>query len=314
MVEARNVGFKLVRNSKLLTYFELLRLPNVFTALADVMMGFVVTQGMLEPRLVFVILAASSAFLYTAGMVLNDVYDIDQDAQERPSRPLPSGRISWGLARAIGWELLLVGAAFGWTASYLTGSLRPAGVATLLAVCVVLYNRVLKTTVLGPPTMGACRGLNVLLGMSVAQFAWDAGLVTVALGIGIYITGLTWFARREAAVSNRGDLTFGALLMTAGIGLLYLAPRFTPYLIEPPSWRSLWLLVGLLILWRVVRAILSPESRFIQAAVRHGIFALFMLDAGVSLAMVGNQATIWPIVILCLSLPALVLGRWIAST
>ena len=39
------------------------------------------------------LLAAASALLYSAGMVLNDVFDVELDRQEQPYRPLPSGRI-----------------------------------------------------------------------------------------------------------------------------------------------------------------------------------------------------------------------------
>ena len=40
--------------------------------------------------------------LYWAGMILNDVFDIEQDRMQRPSRPLPAGDISMqsAIARA----------------------------------------------------------------------------------------------------------------------------------------------------------------------------------------------------------------------
>lgn len=40
------------------------------------------------------LLIAASAALYLAGMVLNNVFDIELDRDEQPYRPLPSGRIS----------------------------------------------------------------------------------------------------------------------------------------------------------------------------------------------------------------------------
>ena len=102
-------------------------------------------------------------------MVLNDVFDREQDARERPTRPIPSGRISIGRAAAIGWTLIgrrrragLVGRRGGAA----TGG--PGVVATLLAATVSGYDAVLKRTPLGPLAMGACRTLNVLLGMSVS--------------------------------------------------------------------------------------------------------------------------------------------------
>ncbi len=41
--------------------------------------------------------------------------------------------------------------------------------ALALVACVLGYNAGLKRTVLGPEVMGACRGLNLLLGMSQAE-------------------------------------------------------------------------------------------------------------------------------------------------
>ena len=98
--------------SLLQSYLELLRLPNVFTAVADVAMGFFFVQAawalnndVQPPSLLPIgmttvsLLIAASAALYLAGMVLNDVFDIELDREEQPYRPLPSGRISLAAAR-----------------------------------------------------------------------------------------------------------------------------------------------------------------------------------------------------------------------
>ena len=81
-------------SSRLLAYLQLFRLPNVFTAMADIAMGFWFTQPMfsVRMRLVFALLLLASSLMYTAGMVLNDVFDLEIDRQERRSRPLPSGQ------------------------------------------------------------------------------------------------------------------------------------------------------------------------------------------------------------------------------
>ena len=43
----------------------------------------------LQSGIVLLLVGASSC-LYLAGMVLNDYFDRDKDAQERPARPIPS--------------------------------------------------------------------------------------------------------------------------------------------------------------------------------------------------------------------------------
>ncbi|MCH8045030.1 MAG: UbiA family prenyltransferase, partial [Planctomycetes bacterium] len=180
-------------------HLELLRLPNVFTAMADVLLGFWFTHS--ERTDVLLLLVAASSSLYLAGMVLNDVCDVAQDTAERPGRPIPSGRISLSRARGIGWTLLVIGVALGWSVSLLTGEVRSGMVASALAVLVFAYDAVLKRTPLGPLAMGGCRMLNVLLGMSAFGGAWQSYHVVVAGGLGLYIVGVTLLARREAAAS-----------------------------------------------------------------------------------------------------------------
>src|SRR4051794_40806202 len=99
---------------RLTAWLQLLRLPNVFTAAADVTMGFLVTQRGLEPVQDFAMLVAASCLLYLSGMVLNDVFDAGVDAVERPERPIPSGRISLRAATIVGWTMLFAGVALAW--------------------------------------------------------------------------------------------------------------------------------------------------------------------------------------------------------
>src|SRR6185369_15287585 len=96
-----------------------MRLPNLFTSMADVLMGYWLTHETLSPVGVFLLLLGSSGCLYIGGMVLNDVFDIEQDRQERPRRPLPSGRVAESHAKAIGMTLLVVGILLGWCVVFL---------------------------------------------------------------------------------------------------------------------------------------------------------------------------------------------------
>ena len=82
------------------TYAQLVRLPNVFTAFADILLGALATGGVGEHRYEVAFLLLASGCLYCGGMVWNDFFDIEQDRRERPFRPLPSGRIS---CVAAGW-------------------------------------------------------------------------------------------------------------------------------------------------------------------------------------------------------------------
>ena len=75
------------------SYLELLRVPNIFTAMADAAMGALFVEADLHGGGPFIgLLIAASSLLYAAGVVLNDVFDVELDRAERPERPLQIGR------------------------------------------------------------------------------------------------------------------------------------------------------------------------------------------------------------------------------
>ncbi|MGH7137287.1 MAG: UbiA family prenyltransferase [Pirellulales bacterium] len=301
---------------------ELLRLPNVFTALADVAMGFLVTHASARPAAQFALLAAASACLYLSGMVLNDYFDRDVDLVERPARPIPSGRITPRFACNLGWGLLVAGVVSGWTAGMLTASVRGGLVATLLAAMVVSYNSLLKRTPLGPLAMGSCRLLNVLLGMSVAAEPFAAMHWVIASGIGVYIAGVTLFARTEATQSHRAQLAAALAVMMAGIALLAWYPQWfadNVAVVSKPEhalgtgdrWYWFWGLMALMIGWRGLRAIIDPLPVYVQGAVKQCLVSLIVLDAAVCL---GVRGPYYGAAIVLLIFPTMLLGKWIYST
>jgi len=318
----------------LLAWLRLARVPNVFTAVADVLMGYVAVQrqrswdqGLVVPAT----LALASAALYTSGMILNDWFDREVDARERPFRPIPSGQIRPTAAAWAGFSLLVVGCVLGMLAGYGAFGASPermgdgrAGVlALLLAATILAYNGLLKATPIGPLAMGACRLLNVAMGMAAGSaFVNDPASAfsvlglsgphwAIAGGIGLYVSGITWLARTEAERSRRGALLLAVVPMVAGIalfgqGVLWLGP-----LLEPTLW---WLLVGLLLLSVVRRcgmAIADPEPAQVQAAVKQSILSLIWFDAAAGLALAGPGTGV---ALAALLVPALVLGRWVYST
>src|SRR6266496_4496406 len=122
--------------SRLLAYAQLIRLPNVFTAMADIFMGFWFTHETLSPVCIFLLLLLSSSCLYTAGMVLNDVFDVQRDRRERPQRPIPSGRVTLKVATRLGWALICFGIAAGWGTTMFANQSLPGIFAIALAAAV----------------------------------------------------------------------------------------------------------------------------------------------------------------------------------
>jgi 4-hydroxybenzoate polyprenyltransferase len=297
-------------------YLQLVRLPNVFTAMSDILLGFLLTHRRLDPWPQFALLLAASCLLYLAGMVLNDYFDREQDTRERPFRPIPSGRVPEKTARTLGFTLLAGGVLVGWIVSGVAGDVRPGIVASLLASAIYLYDGVFKPTPIAPLVMGACRTLNVLLGMSVSLDAWGGPHWAAALGVGIYIVGVTTFARSEARDSRRLQLALGLAILLTGLAIVASLPAWAtgeewPAIRMRPNWYLFWTLFAGLIGFRCVRAILDPQPKLVQTAVRNCIFALIVIDAA---AVLATQDIFWGLVILTLLAPMILLGRWLYST
>lgn len=172
------------------SYLRLLRIPNVFTAFANVVAGVCLARaGQFQPRDVLVVLA--SGCLYCAGMVWNDYFDRTIDAQERPERPIPAGEVTAAAAAAVGGILSLLGlilAALHGLPSLL--------VALPLLAVVVAYDARLKGGWTGPVAMGVCRALNVCLGASV-HFAGPALRIPLWLVLGLFTVLITELSRFE---------------------------------------------------------------------------------------------------------------------
>jgi 4-hydroxybenzoate polyprenyltransferase len=189
-------------------------------------------------------------------------------------------------------------------------------VAALLAASILIYNAWLKQTPVGPLAMGGCRMLNVLLGMNAADLPLHAEHWLVAGGIGVYVAGVTWFARREAAQSSRLQLALATAVMVLGIALLAWFPSWSDRTIlrvqfDPQHWRLLVGILGVLILWRCLWAVIDPAPARVRMAVAQCVLSLVMLDAVACFAI---QDVFWAGMILTLLLPAMFFGHWIETT
>jgi len=298
---------------RLLAYSQLMRLPNVFTAMADIILGAWAVGGITNSPAVFVCILLASSFAYVGGMVWNDWFDLHIDLRERPGRPLPSGRISPSAALGLGAALFLAAAACGASAAFLSDSWRSLILLAILLGAILLYDGWLKRTAFGPIGMGACRFLNVLLGLSIAGPipTWGYWL---AMAVGLYIVGVTWFARTEADVSERGMLKIAAGVMACGLLIGLAVPSIAEDMgAETATWigfpfalAAFGAYVGL----KVFAAIRRPAPEKVQAAVKRSVLGLTLLDATLATALVG----VWGLAIGVLLLPARLLGKWVYST
>jgi UbiA prenyltransferase family len=298
-------------------YLQLVRLPNLFTAAADSLAGWLIVQGSLEEPRRWVPLVLASVAIYAAGIVLNDVFDFEVDRLERPGRPLPSGRVSRRFAAWFGGIALALGPFL----AALSGSTSSWLVALALAACVLGYDAGLKRTVLGPEVMGACRSLNLLLGLSQAPAIGGPAAWLVAIGLGLFIVGVTWISRSEVETGETRGLVSGLALQNLGLVCLLTAcsrPEWFPSSgprgsILPSGGDGLIVLlaVALIVNRAGLRAYRRAVPETFQAAVKTGVLSLVWLDVA-AVASVRGPST--ALVVAALWVPAFLLGRWLYST
>ena len=302
--------------SRSLAFAQLLRLPNVFTAFADIALAGCVVGLFSDNALTLLLLWAASGSLYLGGMVWNDVFDRAEDARDRPFRPIPSGRVKLRTAIVLGIILLLMGIGFAaWTTAVSQGfqrTVNPLSVAITLALAILFYDGYLKQTPFGPVGMGCCRSLNVLMGLATVNLlSLPEGLPWHLAGvIGLYIVGVTWFARTEERVSQKWPLMLAATVIGLSLVLGLFIPLHFPPDTAPIYFPYLLILFGTVIGVSLVRAIRVPEPKNVQAAIKRCILGLVVLDAVLATAFVG-----WPGLLIVLLLPpGLLLGKWVYST
>ena len=305
------------------SYLQLCRFSAVFTALGDIILGFLLLWPSLEPWNKSIPLLLASAGLYLSGMAWNDIFDRAEDARERPNRPIPSGRVP--VRNAVIFASLLT--ILGLASSAVAGTISLA-TALLLTVCIFLYDGVLKRTPVGPLVMGSCRFFNVLLGASGGvddlQHRFSMPHVWVAASMGIYIVGVTWFARSDSGQSRRLDLIGGGLVMNIGlIGLaawmmgvpVRLGWEFST--IDPGgAWNLVLALIVISITVdrRIVRALSDPSPATVQLAVKTMLLTLLVLDALLIYYYRGEAGKPYSLACLAMIAPALLLGRWLTMT
>jgi 4-hydroxybenzoate polyprenyltransferase len=294
----------------------LCRFPAVFTALADIVLGWVLTYRLVANSTqlrAFACLLLASAGLYLSGMVFNDLFDREQDSRERPGRPIPSGAVSVRSAAVFGGVLMLLGLTSAACAG--RGSLE---VAILLAACVLSYDGGLKRTPIGPVIMGSCRFLNVLLGASGGLSSVMSIPITphvwVASGLGLYVAGITWFARTEAKESSRHQLGGAMLLINFGLATLIAWALRWPGGGDQTASLFLLLIIVLTINRRLTAAIAQPEPKLVQAAVKTMILSIITLDATMIYVRGGQDLFAYAVAVVLLLIPTVLLSMWIKVT
>jgi heme O synthase-like polyprenyltransferase len=287
-------------------YLILIRIPNLFTIPSNVMVGF--SQLVLLNNAnwtTLLILIVTSLLLYTVGIVLNDYIDRQIDRRERPTRPLPSGRIS---ARS---ALILV------LVATLSSILAAAYVSSLTLIIVLIiigtilaYDYWLKSSTFGHFVMALSRVFNIVLGFSPLLFLPFSNnndlirIVVILSSMFIYVFTISYLSKFETgALSKKINYTVSvpsistipillALFTIMGyfkLDLLFILPIF----------------IGMLLITfgkRYVR--LGPNEA--GHIVRNLVLSIIILD---SLFMSGSVGLVYGLSLLVFLIPAIILSR-----
>jgi 4-hydroxybenzoate polyprenyltransferase len=269
-----------------------MRPANIVTSVADVLAGITISGYIFGPEIDFlaiILLCLSTIGLYGGGIVFNDVFDFELDKIERPERAIPSGAVKLSEAIVLGLFLLVFGIASAFLHSMLSGI-----IAILIAVCALVYNKFSKHhPFIGPLNMGTCRGLNLLLGVSIIAYSLNNSYIIAIVHL-IYIFSITIISRGEVHGSNKNKLFLGAFLYALVIGVMLFF-----------AWQKEQILLALLFIvpfaWMIFRplfrAILEPIGKNIGLAVKSGVISLILMDAAWA-AVFGSLGLAFFIVIL----------------
>ncbi|WP_394818248.1 SCO3242 family prenyltransferase [Streptomyces griseus] len=185
---------------RLRAWAELLRVSALFSVPGDALAGAAAVGR--RPGRGTALAIGASLCLYEAGMALNDWADREEDAVDRPHRPIPSGRISPAAALGAAGVLTAAGLALAARAG------RPAlTVATGLAATVWAYDLHLKHTKAGPAAMAAARSLDLLLGATATATGKAAAPGTGTPAVGARFDNVAGRAARAGATPARASLT-----------------------------------------------------------------------------------------------------------
>ncbi len=334
-----------------ISLLKLIRIPNAFTVISDVLAGAAIGLSSWQPSLLVLMIVVATVFFYWSGMILNDIFDVEKDRVQNRNRPLVSGEFSIQTARRIalclifsGLALVFLGSFFGHsdlampaaasssisessglnTESTLPPLIRNSTlcIALSLVLFIWLYDGPLKATLAGPVFMGLCRVCSLLMGISLGWWnapiqPWDLPHFWLAAGgHGVFVAGLTWAARREAEVKQNLNLPLGWCCSLLGIAMLAMVSLAAPHreTLRMEATFGYPIAIGLLALpWarRALQSVLAPSPTTIQLAVKQAIMSIIFFDAMLALQFAGPKHAL---VICSLIFPAIILGKQFRST
>jgi 4-hydroxybenzoate polyprenyltransferase len=186
---------------------------------------------------------------------------------------------------------------------------RAGAIAGALTLSILLYDLPLKQTRLAPALMGACRALNLLMGMSRAPELTLPHILLPCAGMFLYVTSVTFLARREASAAPVRRSVFAYLAVFLGpmsLGLM---------IVVTPDVQAGYLpgLAMLLLAVAVTTSSLAAESNSgtVQAGIKWLVLWVIGFDACVASSTRGLEGAM---LVSALFIPAIGLAKRLRVT
>ena len=177
-------------------YLQLVRLPGIFTAFSNVLIGYFFSFTFNSEIFFLPYLLTTSGLLFCSGMIFNDYFDYNLDKKERSFRPLASGKISKKNALLIGFIFLLLA---NISASFL--GFDSLIISLILTCAILFYNFKLKfISFLGIINLSIIRMLNILLGFSIISISFE--FIQYLIPLGIFVFGISILAKNEVKANQ----------------------------------------------------------------------------------------------------------------
>lgn len=285
--------------SMLATLLKLGRVSNLPTVWSNTLAGAFLAgaSGFQAP---YLSLLLAMTFAYIGGMFLNDAFDRNIDAIERPERPIPLGDISASSVFVLGFAMLLFSICL--IAATANHSIIAEVSAVALTACIVLYNVWHKNNPLSPFIMGLCR---MLVYITAAFTLLPEPHIAVLFGASTtlcYLIGLTYIAKHENSKNSIAPWPMAFFIVPLGFGL-FSSLNSWPTLLFTLLFAG-WLIYSL-------QFIIKTTKRNVPKAVVSMIAGISLLDA-IYISSVG--ATEFAFFALATFLLTLYLQRFIAGT
>jgi hypothetical protein len=270
---------------RLFPFLVLMRPANIVTAVSDILAGTAIAGFLIQASttmdwLNIVFLISATKGLYGGGIVLNDVFDLELDKVERPERPIPSGQVTQKQALTLALSLYAIGIIFAFLCSPTSGI-----IAIGIAACASLYDKYGKHHgLLGPLNMGVCRGLNLLLGMSILPFYMISDVFFISFIPVIFVAAITLTSQGEVLGNNKLSVIF-ALVLDGIIAGILLSLGWFGVMNYFGGMMKFWVALPFITLWIAMnfsaklKAITHNEPKNIMKAVKMGVISLIPLNA-----------------------------------